>query len=158
MRRPRDNQRSRLYKAEIAAWACYDPEPEMSWPEVECFVKKVCKKTDHGMVSIGHGQGARIAMAWSHHIRLPKWARKPSVILHELAHVFTRYNVAHGPEFAKEYADLIRRFIGPIESSIMRMAYKQYHVKFRKRKSTEERKNETLPTSSLDQSELYSIF
>ncbi len=131
MRRPRDNQRSRLYAAERAAWACYDPEPEMSWPEVKKFVFKVCHNLKQDVPLLGQGQGARRAFVsfGGSRMVLPRWARKKTVILHELAHIISPDH--HGPIFAKNYVSLIKRFIGSTEAAIMRMAYKQYRVKLR---------------------------
>jgi putative metallohydrolase (TIGR04338 family) len=42
---------------------------------------------------------------------LAPWARRPHVILHELAHLLTPdRHAAHGPEFAKAFIALARRF------------------------------------------------
>ena len=127
--RIRDTWRARVYRAENAAFACYDQAPRMSWPEVERFVAKVCKAEKRNAPRLGHGQGAKRPIAFSNRIVLPKFARKRVIILHELAHYFTPPPASwHGEDWAGMYFYLISKYIGETEAKVMSMAFNQFGV------------------------------
>jgi putative metallohydrolase (TIGR04338 family) len=97
--------------------------PEFTWAETLAYVERVTRsrwwrcRLPRG-VRVKDGRGTRIARGgWGTGrptVNLPRWARTRLVILHELAHVLTsrpgREVAAHGPEFAKTYLELVRRF------------------------------------------------
>jgi hypothetical protein len=132
----RDSQRSKLYKAERAAWACYDTQPYLTLDECKKLIHK-CAKFSHGpRPTVTDGRGTRFARGSSWRINLPKWARTAPVVLHEYAHALTSHMTvaAHGPEFAAAFVKLTRRFIGKTEGDILKMAFRQYRVKCQARK------------------------
>ena len=151
----RDNQRSKIYAAEHAAFDGKFPCDELhnlSVAQCQAFVDRVTHSSwwakRYGKtcdVEVRPGKARRHASAspklmvtW-----LPRWSRKPWVMLHELAHIavdeilFNKYSgfgeipAWHGPEFAKEYLALIKRFIGNDEAAALRAEYKSHRVKYR---------------------------
>ena len=124
----RDNQRSRLYKAERAAWNCCYPVKSLSLDDCKRLVKKAARFTDGPTPSVLDGRGRRSAWGSWYNIKLPRWARTRWIILHEYTHAIT--SDKHGPSFAKTYLALVRRFIGHTEGEILKIAYKQYRVKY----------------------------
>jgi len=69
----------------------------------------------------------RGSSAWASHYRisLPKWARRRSVVLHEVAHVIAGWHYHehnHGPEFMAIFVDLLHTFLGATKSELRRTA------------------------------------
>lgn len=154
MAKARDNQRSKLYAAEREAfegnYPC-DETPGYSVAECQEIVDKITHsrwwagrydgKLD---VKVHDGRGFRSATAypWGPDIYLPLWARKEWVICHELAHVglyrlevykysYENHSASHGPEYAKEYLAIVKRWIGKEEAEELRQSFKSGRVKFR---------------------------
>lgn len=158
----RDNQRQRVYDAERLAFPNdrFDSDKLKDLSVEDC--QKIVNKITHsnwwtnrygGMmkapsnVEVCAGQGFKNAVAYTetNTIYLPLWARKMSVILHELAHIaiedrraFSYYILydpppiaAHGPEFAKEFLALVQRWMGKEEAKALREGYKAKRVKYR---------------------------
>lgn len=121
-KRPRDSQRSKVYRAELPRGRRFETVAEMQaycdrlhgsawfqrrWPRLRGF-------------RIHSGAGNRRATcSWGLHptIKMPRWARVESVLLHEVAHacVYERYGrsvAAHGPEFVSTLLELLRRQCG----------------------------------------------
>ena len=68
-------------------------------------------------------RGQRRALAHaSHRITLPKWARNPWVILHEMAHRLTPVDEAHGPRFVGVLIGLLARHAGYRAQALMEAA------------------------------------
>lgn len=80
---------------------------------------------DTGSVVVRGGRRAVGAPAWhestigpggmSHVLHLPPWARRPLVVLHELAHVAVEpilWAKPHGPQFARAWVDLTAAVVG----------------------------------------------
>jgi putative metallohydrolase (TIGR04338 family) len=140
--RPRDSQRSKLYKAE-RAWfdptARYQPEFE-TIAECRAFVDSVTKtkfwqdRSRWRFVAITDGRGRRSAAGGGGEIRLPRSMRSRWVILHELAHVIhweDRPEVAaHGREFAKTYLALVGRFLSVEDARGLRNSMREHRAKF----------------------------
>ena len=138
----RDNQRSKVYKAERSAWAVYDENvmAYLSLDECQRFTNHIvrCYKsvyTLHNPIKVKDGRGRRTACAdniWTCGgvIKLPLWARTKTVILHEIAHHIAGFEEAHGRKFAKIYLELVNKYIGKFEGSILRRAYKECRVKY----------------------------
>lgn len=77
---------------------------EMSLDECEALAHKVCKHWGMFPTIVTDGRGCRAAYSCGGLIKLPRWARQPVVVLHEMAHEVVRYVVrkphaAHGREF-----------------------------------------------------------
>lgn len=69
-----------------------------------------------------------------HAITLPKWARRKTVILHELAHHLNNPDgntdkEAHGYEFAAIYIDLIHKFLGKEAGKELKRCYTKKKVR-----------------------------
>lgn len=146
----RDNQKQKLYNAEREAFKglpCNELH-DLSVADCQAFIDKIVNSrwwrgryTLLSSPEVKSGKGARWATArpYEHSIVLPLWARKPWVMLHELAHYAPEYKrigrrfriASHGPEFAKEYLALVERWIGKKEADLLRAAYKTNRVKYR---------------------------
>lgn len=75
----------------------------------------------------GHGRyGVRIPII---SLNLPLWSRKPSTLLHELAHGVSRPDPAHGREFAAVWLKLVTRFMGKESGDALRAEYRRLKVK-----------------------------
>jgi putative metallohydrolase (TIGR04338 family) len=120
--RPRDSQKSKVYAAELRRGDEFASVAEMQayvdrlhasawfkrrWPRLRGFV-----------VHSGAGN-RRATCSWGlcPTLKMPKWARVESVLLHEVAHActFERYAktvAAHGPEFVATYLELLRHQMG----------------------------------------------
>lgn len=122
--RPRDTQRSKVYAAENAAFDKSKSEG-MSVEDVERFVAEVWRSDtakamrvakgdpDRGAPRVADGRGCRWARGGVGKITIPLWARSRWIVLHELAHSLTsRRHAAHGPEFCRNYLELVERFLG----------------------------------------------
>lgn len=127
MKKPRDSQRARLYRAErgrLGEPSVHAP-PTMTMTEIRRWVGRLTRSSwwrrrfpGCRYIAVRDGRGRRSAAGQNcgHFgvIKLPRWARNPLVVLHEVAHaVQPRRTAAHGPEFARIYLDLVRRWIGP---------------------------------------------
>lgn len=145
----RDNQKQKLYNAEREAFKglpC-DELHDLSVADCQAFIDKIVNSrwwkgryTLSTLPEVKSGKGARWATAryGEHSIVLPLWARKPWVMLHELAHYASRHKrgsnktiAPHGPQFAKEYLALVERWIGKKEADLLRATYKTKRVKYR---------------------------
>lgn len=141
MSRPRDTQRARLYRAEKPSGGLH-PRPEFDRArEVQAWVNRITRSRwwrgrfpRCGWINVKDGRGRRVACGtryWNHgEVRLPRWSRSRLVILHEVAHcVQPRGTASHGPEFARLYLDLVRRWIGPEEAARLREGMRRERVR-----------------------------
>lgn len=150
MPKPRDSQRSKLYRAERKALEGLPCDELRGLSVEECqgviddIVLSRWWERRYGPMftppRVKAGQGARWATARHHEhtIVLPLWARKQWVIVHELAHYAVRAPLSpykdvasHGPEFAKEYLALVKRWIGADEAQKLKASFKEHRVKSR---------------------------
>jgi putative metallohydrolase (TIGR04338 family) len=161
-KRPRDNQRSKVYKSERAideriydkrGWCvkstCGGRLDTMS--EIEDWLNTVLESrwfqsfmNKNGNVSIYQfdirdGRGSRRGRAWywpssrTGVVALPRWTRSKMYILHEVAHTVTpRRYAAHSPEFCANYLELVRRWIGKETADDLKASFKEHRVKFRR--------------------------
>ena len=122
----RDNQKSKVYGWErqfqnshfidikSGNERCHD---ELTLKECERLVKTVCRYFKVTRIpSVTDGRGCRSAYWFSHwEIKLPKWARQETVVLHELAHMITpmlfRRVAPHGREFVGVQMSLLNRYM-----------------------------------------------
>lgn len=126
----RDSQRSALYAWERRLFAHGET---MTLDECQALVERVW--LEHvtpaypkiARPRVRSGPNHHSAQAWSHfEIKLPKWARNPQVVLHEVAHSVVnafqssqtvdfkkRWRVqSHGPEFVLVFVELLVAFAG----------------------------------------------
>ena len=112
VKRPRDFQRSRLYRWEAACILMLDLKPLSLMAcrtlVAEVFVDRLGPDVPPPDVEDGRGRrhaaGSRLA------IKLPRWARRRSIVLHECAHGLS--TDGHGPDFVRTYLDLLVDFMG----------------------------------------------
>lgn len=137
----RDNQRSRVYRAERLAWSVYDDSVmrKLSLTEIERLVRRMSPVYEYGgrlagmkrPIKVGAGQGARRACAYSDRVVFPLWARTLPVVCHEMAHIRAGLDHGHNGPFVSEYIRLVRHYIGPVEADVLRQAFREGRVKTR---------------------------
>lgn len=151
----RDTQKSKVYTAERALHAI-NPAFK-TWAEVEAYVKKVVKsaylqrKYEKRAYRIGNlhvfkGRGGGFASdgkivyhGWGEYerfygpqITLGVWARRESVILHEIAHHLVGFGHGHDWAFCEVYLDLVRHFMGKEAHALLKESYRKNKVRFTK--------------------------
>lgn len=91
---------------------------EMTLKDCETLAHKVCRHFKIKPVRVDHGGGRRCAYSYGGKIALPKWARQPVVVLHEMAHEVHRFlgrtgrEAIHGREFLGIEMYLLVKFGG----------------------------------------------
>jgi len=148
---PRDQQAKKVFVAEdnFGRGKEFD-----SLAEIQVWVDKIVasrwwkNRSPFKYVRIMSGQVNALA-AWSRPrgkrlyvptLKLPKWARRELVILHELCHHMTdpsphhRRYADHGPEFCKNLLALVKRWMGQDAATDLRASFKTSGVKIRSRK------------------------
>jgi putative metallohydrolase (TIGR04338 family) len=151
--RERDQQRSRVYKAERIALAQM-AAPLATVRDIERFVKRVFgmkrvqdafpKATSRhwDLPTVGDGRGRRNACGWDGGIKIPLWARNEWVVIHELAHTISwreyGYKTAgHGWQFCAVYLKLVLYCMGREAHDVLKRDFKVCRVRYtapRKRK------------------------
>lgn len=133
--RPRDSQRTRLYRAED------ELSPGRRLPTVQvlqAYVDELATTewfvTRWGRRSfeVRPGHGHRRATADRNGVlQLPRWSRTELVVLHEVAHCLTpeRY-AAHGPEYAGVFLSLVRRRLSPAAGQALEDAFGRHRVRW----------------------------
>jgi len=132
-RRLRDSQRSRVYRWE-REWLLEGPE--MTLDECRALVEKVCRAFGRdAFPRLKDGRGTRRAKATIGCISLPRWARRPQIVLHETAHTLLPRIVSvngghyflppHGPEFVRLLIELLVRYHNEDRSELTRLARKE---------------------------------
>lgn len=148
MARPRDSQKSKLYKAEkvlVERSARLDTVPEMrAW--VEKIVRSRWMKSRYPgveKINVLDGRGRRRGMGVRQmhggYIAMPSWTRCEYYILHEITHVLTSTNApSHGRLFCRNYLALIERWMGKEAARDLRESFREHRVKwYPKRESYE---------------------
>lgn len=133
MRKPRerDTQRSKVYEWERAEFATKLPAPAntpMTLAQCAKLVARVYKLYDKPCPRVSDGRRRRSASGTQHEVKLPRWARKGWVVLHEAAHGLARIycpgKAAHGAEFVAIFAELLNAIYGislyALETSALR--------------------------------------
>ena len=156
----RDSQRSKLYKAEREIKNPLALERIETVPEIQKWVDKICSyawfKRRFGnniRIRVEDGRGRRNASGqrwlfrvlkddkieiYNGYIKLPMWARKKWVILHEMAHVICRYKPAHGRYFARCYLSLVHHVLGNEVRAELIGAFKKNKVKYKPKRIVSE--------------------
>lgn len=112
----RDSQRSAVYAWERALEERFPHlKTKMSLEECGELIARVWEDHRPGQTppQLGDGRRRRTACGSRHSICLPRWARHPSVVLHEVAHglaAFVAPGPAHGPGFARVFLDLLAHY------------------------------------------------
>jgi len=137
--RPRDSQRSRLYAAE-AGLVMFRQEFETLEACQAYLLAVLCSRKFQGRwgrrsaAIVAKHRGAACVPNGSSIIRLPRWAWRSDVILHELAHVLTPKDAGHGREYAACYLKLVAMFLGPSAEKNLREGYRREKVRWCKRR------------------------
>jgi putative metallohydrolase (TIGR04338 family) len=134
--RPRDSQRSKLYAAERTVRAGRRfPDLAACQKYVERVLESSFWAARHpgiAKIEVRDGRGRRHAGSYDHaqRIALPRWARSERIILHELAHQSTPVTcAAHGPEFTRNYLDLVAHFMGPTSAAELGATLRAHRVR-----------------------------
>lgn len=120
MVRPRDNQKSKVYKWEHT----FGLDTTIELSQAERFIKEAC--TDYACwrtPKVVDGRGTRVARGSAARISLPRWARTPVVVIHELSHAFQPTTTAHhGPEFMRIFIELLARYTPRSKTELLKSA------------------------------------
>jgi len=146
----RDNQRSKLYKAENMFRKTYKGKPLPSVKDVEKYCASLLKSKWFKrkfprlqVISVHDGRGHRRAVCYTDGytldgqptvitIAIPLWARNESVVLHEICHgLIQKHKAWHGWEFAKIMTMLIQNRMGKEEAKYLKDCYKEFRVKYK---------------------------
>lgn len=169
----RDNQRSRVYKAE----RCLRVAPDrMTLEACQAYVDGITAgrwwrrhwPTSPG-VTVKDGRGSRRARVDASHrgfclqveMEVPRWARDPAVLLHELAHVAhdtaqrNRHlgmsrnpsyvaEAPHGWQFCQTFLRLVRHYLGVEQEARLRASFKEHRVRYKRPRQLSEKQREAL--------------
>lgn len=133
--RARDNQRSKVYKAERLHTE-FEKHRIEDIKEVKKFVYKTLalksvSKYWTPKPKIKDGRGCRRATGSARALTFPKWSRTKMVILHELAHAVTPSHYAwHGKEFCANFYYLVKVAMGKDSAHELAMKYNECNVDF----------------------------
>lgn len=151
--RQRDTQRKRVYDAEKSAAASLGVDARVQSianADLQRFVDDVLRT--RAVRARWPGKTVRVvlkrggsAYGYTGRITLPKFARNPWVILHEVAHCLqSGTGAAHGAEFAGTYLFLIRTALGKEAGDRLLISYKAHRVRHSMKGVPEPRKVPTL--------------
>lgn len=143
--KPRDSQRSKLYKAERVLRAYAMPLPTVA--DMEKYVAKVLKRApivarypqDLQPIDVCPGKwGQTRALAHgTSRISMPKWSRDTHIVLHEVAHVIAgrvhgaRNIAGHGWQYCKVYIDLVHFMMGAEAAAALKISFAHHGVKYK---------------------------
>jgi putative metallohydrolase (TIGR04338 family) len=146
-RMQRDNQRSKLYKAEkVLADKAFTYRLD-TVRDMERLVKKVQTRATlvrrygpelRKPIFVGDGRGKRNAGGDGQGIYMPRWSRTAYIVLHELAHTISirkygRSAIApHGRHFCAVYLDLVRFILGKEAADALKASFRDRGVKYRR--------------------------
>ena len=106
----------------------YRCENEMTLAECKTLADKMAKRFRITPRIVEDGRGRRCAYSYGGRIALPKWARQPVVVAHEMAHEITgvlhgNWRIAsHGREFLGVQMYLLVEFAGQDIKDLVRTA------------------------------------
>ena len=138
----RDNQRSKVYKAEDVLLDFAKPLPKIE--DVVAFCQKTQKRKTivkrypraERPIAVKDGRGTRRALAYGGYaISIPQWARNEAIVVHEIAHIMTNRHfgdvAGHGWEYCSVFLDLVRYTMGKEAYMALKQSFKEHKVKFR---------------------------
>lgn len=141
----RDQQRQRCYRAEQAVDWGDDRRGKMTLEECQAFCDMVMATTfwrnmrkRHGFTDDARHKKVRVepknsganADVYLFRIGCAKSMASKHVMLHELAHIACGPNVWHHWPFARAYAELVGRFMGPEYAKQLKAQYKRKKVHY----------------------------
>ena len=147
MGRPIDSQRQKLYNAQNESIKKIEQPKFDTIDEVRAYVEKIMNSPwwkkrypDIYRLEIENGAGKTAAKGgpirnglW---MTLPRWARKPCTILHEMAHgIVPRDVAAHGREYAGVLVELVTRFMGKEAGKQLRASFAKHKVKYKSKRT-----------------------
>ena len=155
MRRPRDSQRGKLYRAERELADLDEKIGKGTIAEAEAYVVSVWNTRwmrDHFPLAQLHaeprvvdGRGTRRATGSLYRLNLPRWSRTKLVVLHEIAHAVTpNWCAAHGREFAANFIKLVQHYMGVETARALKQAFRANGVKYTKKRKISERRRQEL--------------
>lgn len=139
MRAKRDTQKRKVYKAETEAFGPH--EERMTFSEAESYVNNLCQnqwtEQTFGVIrpKVNPGKRYRTARGSPTIVILPRWARNPHTIIHEVCHGLTRKLFGaesswHGREYCWVYVKMVERFLGKANANDLKKAFKKVGVKY----------------------------
>jgi putative metallohydrolase (TIGR04338 family) len=145
----RDNQRSKLYKAERATSMWKNPKRLDTVKDIEKFVERVQarkslrKRFGYCLgrhVEVLDGRGRRSACGGSWGIKMPIWSRNELIVCHELAHTINirmcgSRVAGHGWQFANIYLQLVQSMMGKDAADELKASFKKHRVRFNPKKA-----------------------
>jgi len=136
VRRPRDSQRSRVYRAEhglpggTAFPALQDCRAYVDGVTASAWWRSRYPALPAVEVRDGRGSSRARASTTVARISLPRGCRSQLVIFHELAHLATpRTFAAHGPEFASRYLEMVEHFMGAAPADALHRRFIEHRVR-----------------------------
>ncbi len=142
-RRPRDSQKSRVYRSEasVSVWG-KEMIPDIS--DVQYYVNRVVQSAwwrsrfpEVTYIDVHTSRACRgHAYARQRRITMPPFSRHPLYILHEVAHIASDHDgeyktrASHGPEYCRVYLDLVGQFIGEDVAEELRLSMDANKVKY----------------------------
>ncbi len=143
-KRPRDNQKSRLYNAEdslIDFVAGCEAKRLPSLRDCQKLVDRIVKskwwqkRSRIKVIRVTNGRTMALAKLLRLEIAMPVELRNDQYVIHEMAHMLTDDNAeSHGPEFASNYLALLRRFKGVRAANELKAIFDNSDVKYRCKK------------------------
>jgi hypothetical protein len=126
----RDTQRQAVYSWEHEAERAHPPlARRLTFEECRAYIARVWNDyrpgTEPPKLGDGRGRSNACGSRWS--IKLPAWARKPSTLLHEVAHALTGLHseAAHGSIFARLTLELFVHYEGAPAAKLRALAIHQ---------------------------------
>ena len=156
-RRPRDSQRSKVYRAENPVIDQYVIDKPMTLAQVRDYVKAIYQRERvrarfprwRWGISVKVGSGrTRTSRAWartmsSEIVFAPGHLHLPMLVLHEVAHCLSPVDARHGPVWVDNYLWLVRTVMGREAHDKLKAAFLAGGVKIKpkaKRTLTDEQR------------------
>lgn len=137
--RPRDSQRSKVYRWENQHLRPTDAKEKLDFPAIQVIAEQAAFLFGYTVPEIEAKHHGTATAHWGSLVRLPGWARTRSVVLHEVAHCLTHgvlqnlgkigTEASHGPTFVRVYFELATRLIPGIEPAALRKTLTAARIK-----------------------------
>lgn len=151
--RPRDSQRSKVYKAEWMLRRAGAPGAERieSVHEIQVYLDKLTasawwkrnfphvkfRRRRYGepdsviLVKDGRGRSSAGGCSYTQEISMPTWSRTKAVILHEVAHVVSPRGAWHDWRFCANFLKLVQHCLGKAEADALKLSFKVHKVRYK---------------------------
>lgn len=134
---PRDAQRQKVYDAEGVLDSMGKKLPTV--PEMQEYADRLMftawfqRRWGRRSIVVRPGYRRRRGAAVGRQIRMPKWTRYESYVLHEIAHVLTQRNDEpfHGPRFCAVLLALVEHQMGKEAAQALRESFRKHKVRHR---------------------------